>query len=60
MDVGTSLPPADIEIEGLDNLEARKPKAGASQPKSTARSSVDVQDDADIPGMVDDHVDREA
>ena len=35
-DVGTPLPPADIEIEGFDNLEATKPEAGISHPKSTA------------------------
>ena len=57
-EIGTSHPPADTEIEGLENLDARKARAGIPHPKSTAWNSDDVHDDADIPGMVDDGVDR--
>ena len=59
-EIGTSLPSADIEIEGIENLDARKPRAGIPHPKSTARNSDDVHDDANISAMVDDGVDREA
>ena len=34
-EIGTSLPPANAEIEGLENLDTRKPKAGIPHPKST-------------------------
>ena len=59
-EIGTSLPPRNTEIEGLEKLDARKPRAGISHPKSTARKSNDVHDDADIHSMVDDHADHEA
>ena len=60
-DIGTSLPPADNEFKGLDELEARQSKPGMSKPKTTAQDSdAVVHDDADIPGMVSEHVDREA
>ena len=45
VEIGTSLPPADTEIEGLENLDARKPRARIPHPKSTARNSDDVHDD---------------